>query len=146
MLQENYKAKAEEFFKAAKEFSRKNFACEPDLKTLIYAGFRREELDKISGLAFTAKYIEGLKRVMKRAPGTPEVENIDHVKRDLGDAFQTLQTSLRDLLSDEPAEISEHFEKEYLQMDKESFGNLQQLCEDLEQVKLFINASKRSTD
>jgi hypothetical protein len=94
-------------------------------------------------LAFTGKYIEGLKRVLKKGGDFQEIENLDYVKKDLGENMEKSIEQIRDILQNASEETKMHFEENYLKLSAASFQNLNDLIADLEQVKKYLNYQKR---
>ena len=94
-------------------------------------------------LAFTGKYIEGLKRVLKKGGDFQEIENLDYVKKDLGENMEKSIEQLRGILHNSSEETKLHFEENYLTLSAASFQNLNDLIADLEQVKKYLNYQKR---
>jgi len=95
-------------------------------------------------LAFTGKYIEGLKRVLKKGGEFQEIENLDYVKKDLGENMEKSIEQIRDILQNASKETKMHFEENYLKLSAASFQNLNDLIADLEQVKKYLNYQKRN--
>jgi hypothetical protein len=84
-------------------------------------------------------------RIAKNGPVVPEVNNIEHIKADLNDNINKGKEQLREIISNGNDEERGYFEKTYLSMTTESFGNLNKLFSDLEAVKKYINYLKRLT-
>ena len=94
-------------------------------------------------LAFTGKYIEGLKRVLKKGGDFQEIENLDYVKKDLGENMEKSIEQIRSILQNASEETKMHFEENFLKLSAASFQNLNELIADLEQVKKYLNYQKR---
>ena len=94
-------------------------------------------------LAFTGKYIEGLKRVLKKGGDFQEIENLDYVKKDLGENMEKSIEQIRSILQNASVETKKHFEENYLTLSAASFQNLNDLIADLEKVKKYLNYQKR---
>ena len=65
-------------------------------------------------LVFTGKYIEGLKRVLKKGGDFQEIENLDYVKKDLGENMEKVIEQVRGILLNASDETKTHFEETYL--------------------------------
>lgn len=111
------------------------------LEICVASGKEKEFED----LTFTAKYIQGLMRVMKKAPAIPEVQNIDHVKNDFTENMKKVIEQIRNILNEGDKESKTYFEEMYLSPPQHSFENLTLLLTDLELIKKYVNIMKRSS-
>jgi len=109
---------------------------------LVVAEKKEEEFEK---LTFTAKYICGMMRVVKNAPGIPEVSSIDHVKNDLNENMKKGIDQLKEIIASSSVSEKDYFEKTYFTLTTQNFTNLTHLFSDLESVKKYINYLKRLT-
>lgn len=116
-----------------------------DVKKLIHIVVSDKKVKEFDDLIFTSKYICGLMRVIKNAPGVPEVSSIDHVKNDLSENINKAVDQLRELLSESDKKEKDYFQSTYTQISSENFNNLQKLFSDLESVKKYLNHLKRLT-
>jgi hypothetical protein len=94
-------------------------------------------------LVFTGKYIEGLKRVLKKGGDFQEIENLDYVKKDLGENMEKVIEQVRGILLNASVDTKSRFEESYLTLSAAAFQNLNELIADLEQVKKYLNYQKR---
>ena len=116
-----------------------------DVKKLIHIVVSDKKVKEFDDLIFTSKYICGLMRVIKNAPGVPEVSSIDHVKNDLSENINKAVDQLSELLSESNKKEKDYFQSTYTQLSSENFNNLQKLFSDLESVKKYLNHLKRLT-
>ena len=114
-----------------------------DLKKIIDVVTASGKEDKFEKLTFTAKYICGMMRVLKYAPGIPEVNSIDNVKNDLNENMKKGIEQLKEIISFSDASHREFFDPIYFTLSSQNFANLSQLFADLESVKKYINHLKR---
>jgi len=114
-----------------------------DIRKLIKAAVSNNKEEEFEKLTFTAKYISGMFRVVKSAPGIPEVASIDHLKNDLNENLKKGIDQLKDIISASTENIADHFDKKYFTLTQENFVNLTQLFSDLEAVKKYLNYLKR---
>jgi hypothetical protein len=112
------------------------------LLEIVVAKKKEEEFEKLS---FTAKYICGMMRVVKNAPGIPEVSSIDQIKSDLNDNMKKGVEQLKEIISSGNEDDKDYFEKTYFTLTAQNFTNLTDLFSDLESVKKYINYLKRLT-
>lgn len=116
-----------------------------DVKKLINAVVTGEKENQFEELTFTAKYICGMLRVIKNAPGIPEVTSIEHVKSDLSENIKKGTEQLKQILSSASESEQNYFEQTYFKPTSQNFTNLSGLFSDLESVKKYLNYLKRQT-
>lgn len=116
-----------------------------DVKRLIDAVGAGGKENEFEELTFTAKYICGMLRVIKNAPGIPEVTSIEHVKSDLSENFKKGIEQLKQILSSASETEQSYFEQTYFILTAQNFANLSGLFSDLESVKKYLNYIKRQT-
>ena len=109
---------------------------------LVAAEKKEEEFEK---LVFTAKYISGMIRVLKNAPGIPEVNSVDHVRKDLNENMKKGIEQLKEIISSGSESVGDYFNKMYFNLSTQNFSNITQLFSDLESVKKYMNHLKRQS-
>ena len=114
-----------------------------DINKLIELVVTEKKEEEFERLTFTAKYICGMMRVVKNAPGIPEVTSIDQIKSDLNENMKKGIEQLKEIIASGNESEKDYFEKTYFTLSTQSFGNLTQLFSDLESVKKYINHLKR---
>lgn len=114
-----------------------------DLKKIIGVSISNGKEEEFEKLTFTAKYICGMMRVLKHAPGIPEVNSIDNVKNDLNENMKKGIEQLKEIISFSDDSNREYFDRTYFTLTPQNFANLSQLFSDLESVKKYINHLKR---
>lgn len=133
------------FLKEVEEYTGSLLHKKDDIKKLIKLAVAEKKEDEFEQLTFTAKYICGMMRVVKNAPGIPEVSSIDQIKSDLNENIKKGIEQLKEVISFSGEIDREHFDRTYFTISTQSFGNLTQLFSDLESVKKYINHLKRIT-
>lgn len=116
-----------------------------DIKKLIAAVVSGEKENEFEKLTFTAKYICGMLRVVKNAPGIPEITSIEHVKSDLSENIKKGIENLKQILSSASELEQKYFEQKYFNLTAQNFTNLSGLFSDLELVKKYLNYIKRQS-
>ena len=116
-----------------------------DINKLIELVVTEKKEEEFERLTFTAKYICGMIRVVKNAPGIPEVSSVDQIKSDLNENMKKGIEQLKKITASGNESEKDYFEKTYFTLSTQSFGNLTQLFSDLESVKKYINHLKRLT-
>jgi len=114
-----------------------------DLKKTIDVSISNGKEEEFEKLTFTAKYICGMMRVLKNAPGIPDVTSIDHIENDLNENMKKGIELLKEIISFSDDSNREYFDRTYFTLTAQNFANLSQLFSDLESVKKYINHLKR---
>ncbi len=115
-----------------------------DLQIIIDESLQNNFDAKFEELTFTGKYVQGLKRVLQKGGEFQEIDNLDHVKKDLTENMEKVIGDIRALLIHSSETNKKYFEDSYLSLTPNCFQNLNDLLEDLEQVKKYLNYQKRS--
>jgi hypothetical protein len=115
-----------------------------DLQIILDECLKNNLEEDFEELVFTGKYIEGLKRVLKKGGDFQEIENLDYVKKDLGENVEKVIEQVRSILLNASDETKTHFEETYLMLSASGFQNLNEIIADLEQVKKYLNYQKRN--
>jgi len=115
-----------------------------DLQIIVDECVNNNLEEDFEELAFTGKYIEGLKRVLKKGGDFQEIDNLDYVKKDLGENMEKVIEQIRGMLINTSNKTKTYFEETYLKLTASGFQKLNELIADLEQVKIFLNYQKRN--
>ncbi len=115
-----------------------------DLLIILEAINTGEKFEDFEKLSFTGKYVNGLFRVLANSTKIPEVENVDHIKKDLSENMEKVISQLKGiaLIMNEKNKIL--IEENYLQLSQDSLQNLRLLVEDLDIIKKYLNHLKRN--
>ena len=132
-----------DFLEKVEEYTTNSLRQKEDLKKIIEEAIRVGKAEEFEELTFTAKYISGMMRVLKSAPGVPEVNSVDHVKNDLSENIKKAIEQLKGIIASTDERIKLHFEETYFTLSQKNFTNLSQLFSDLESVKKYLNFLKR---
>jgi len=114
-----------------------------DIGKKIEIAVANDKLELFEKLIFTAKYICGMMRVVKNAPGIPEVNSIDQIKSDLNENMKKGIEQLKEIIAF--SSERDYFDTTYFKLTTQNFSNLTQLFSDLESVKKYMNHLKRQS-
>jgi hypothetical protein len=137
LLTKNLSCEVEEFAKSALKRKR-------DVQVLIDESIINGFESEFEELAFTAKYIEGLKRVLQKGSEFQEIENLDYVKKDLTKNMEEIIEQFKIILNKSSLETREYFNETYFNLTPQCFENLNELLSDLEWIKKYLNFKKHS--
>ena len=111
---------------------------------IIFEEISRNNKEKLlEDLSFTAKYLQGLMRVLKKGAQNPEIKSLEYVKSDYSLNIMKFTTQLKEILSESSGEMKEHFNKTFFELSQEGFQNLSELLSDLDWTKMYLNELKR---
>ena len=116
-----------------------------DIKRIIELAVSEKKDEEFEKLTFTAKYICGMMRVVKNAPGIPEVSSVDNIKNDLNENMKKGIEQLKEIISFSADNQRDYFDRTYFTLTQQNFNNLSQLFFDLESVKKYMNHLKRQS-
>jgi len=116
-----------------------------DIKRIIELTVSEKKDEEFERLTFTAKYICGMMRVVKNAPGIPEVSSVDNIKNDLNENMKKGIEQLKEIISFSDDNQRDYFDRTYFTLTQQNFNNLSQLFSDLESVKKYMNHLKRQS-
>jgi len=132
------------FLEDVENFSGKKLQHKSELAQLCAASGFPAVSDSFSSILFTAKYIQGLMRVIEQAAKNPEIHNLQQIKQDLTVNLEKFTGDLKSFLQNESEQIQGEFENKFLSLTGESFLQLRNLLSDLEWVKMYLNHLNRT--
>ena len=135
---------AGQFCDEVEKFSKNKLLVKSDVQMLVLSAISSLNEELFFSITFTAKYIQGLLRVIQQAGTNPEIKNLTQIKTDLTENMEKITDDLRTLIANSNLEVKEKFETNYLALAAESFSNLRNLLSDLEWVKIYQNQQKRT--
>ena len=133
------------FLESVEDYTSSLLQRKNDTKKIIDVVVNKNIEEQFEQLVFTAKYVGGMFRVLKTAPGIPEVSSLDKIKSDLNENIKKAVEQLRGIMSNTDATTNKYFEENYFKLSSENFNNLSQLFSDLESVKKYLNYLKRKS-
>lgn len=131
------------FLDEVEKFSGKSLNKKDDLADIIETYKSFKNFEDFENLSFTGKYVNGLFKVLANSTKIPEVENVDHIKKDLSENMEKVISQLKEITSYMIEKNKMLFEENYLQLSQSSLQNLQQFVEDLDIIKKYLNFLKR---
>lgn len=132
------------FLDDVEKFSGKSLNKKDDLTFIIEAYKSSKKFEDFENLSFTGKYVNGLFRVLANSTKIPEVENVDHIKKDLSENMEKVISQLKAIALTMNEKNKTLIEENYLQLSQDSLQNLKLLVEDLDIIKKYLNHLKRN--
>jgi hypothetical protein len=142
-MSQNYFRDSRELLKNVDEFSNFKLQRRDDLQIIFTEGVKEKNNKLFEDLVFTAKYVQGLMKVMKTGQENSEVKSLEHVKNDLSKNMEKVVDQIRQIISDSSQSDKDYINKTFLQMNPDAFRNLNDLLYDLDWTKKYLNDLKR---
>jgi hypothetical protein len=143
-MSQSYFRDSRELLKNVDEFSNFKLQRRDDLQIIFTEGVKEKNNKLFEDLVFTAKYVQGLMKVMKTGQENSEVKSLEHVKNDLSKNMEKVVDQIRQIISDSSQSDKDYINKTFLQMNPNAFKNLNDLLYDLDWTKKYLNDLKRS--
>jgi hypothetical protein len=127
------------------DFSQHRLNKKTDLKTLYSLSIMEGGGKTFEELSFTAKYAEGLIRILKTGINNPEVKSLEHIKKDFAHNMQKIVDQMKEIVVNTDEQIKRYFEITYFDMSQQGMQNLTLILSDLEWAKKYFNMQKRQS-
>src|SRR5664280_2643695 len=125
------------------DFSQHKLNKKTDLKTLYCQSVKDGKEKTFEELSFTAKYVQGLMRVLKTGTGNPEVKSLEHIRRDFTHNMSKIVDQMKEIVANADETVKLYFEKTYFDMSHQGMQNLTLILSDFEWAKKYFNMQKR---
>jgi len=132
-----------DFLDQVEIFSNRLLKRKDDLKIIVEAFNKSDQPNNVEDFFFTGKYINGLFRVLKNSGNIPKVENVDQIKKDLSENIEKLISQLKRITLRMNDEEKKQIEFSYFELTQNTLHSLQELAEDLDSAKKYLNYLKR---
>lgn len=132
-----------DFINEAEKFSKSSFNKKVELIRIYEEAVNSKNEKIFEDLAFTAKYLRGLMRVMQKGTENPEVNSIENIKKDFSANVKKAVDQIKILISNSDEDLKNHFEKNFFEMSQQGLTNFNELLADLEWIKIYLNHQKR---
>lgn len=117
-----------------------------DFRLILEAAISSQKFDELNELAFQAKYVTGLQKVIQKREAVVDEEYFKKVGDEFQTAYQKIKTSLQSIMSNSTSFVNDIFGEKYFQLTHDSLQNLNRLCEDISYLKLYLNDLKTKKD
>ncbi len=134
---------AAQFVNEVEKFSHSKLKRKIELLRIYEEALKFNNEKEFEDLAFTAKYVQGLLRVVKTGTINPEVQNIEQIKKDFSDNMNKTVDQIKKIIAGAGEDLKQHFEKTFFELTQDSFINFSELLSDLEWAKMYMNEIKR---
>jgi hypothetical protein len=136
---------SESFINGLEPFSGSKLKEKELVREMLHYALSSDSFKLFEDVCFTAKYICGLKRVLKSASTMNDVNNTDSIKSDLSKNFEQIIEQVTGIIQLMPEEKQSILTQSYLEMTPEAFSRLNDLISDLEWAKMYLNQLKRNS-
>ena len=138
-----FQNRAEMIIRKLDEYSSGKIINKEDLTRIINRSFNNEKENLLSDIAFSAKYIQGLMKIIQNRDSDIDEEYFSKIKKELSENLEKVKSNLSDIVGKENSFISNIFEEKYLGMTQVCLQNLTNLCSDLSWLKSYLNEFKK---
>lgn len=143
-MEQSYFQISSDFINDVEKFSRSKLNKKAELIRIYEEALKSNKEELFDDLTFTAKYVQGLMRVVKSGSVNPDIKNIDSIKKDFTDNMNKVVSKIKEIISSADENMKTHFEQTYFEMSQQGFINLAELLADLEWTKMYLNDSRRN--
>jgi hypothetical protein len=137
---------SQEIIEGIEKLSSGKIKMREDFERLIINAVESGRMSDLEDLAFQAKFITGLIKIIK----TNDKMSDEMFALKLNDEFRVayirIQNLIRVIVSGSSKFIQDIFEEKYLHLSQESLSNLSNLCGDIAYLKLYLNDLKIKKD
>ncbi len=134
---------SKDFIDEVEIFSNNQLKKKEDLQKIYNESLTNNTTHLFEELSFTAKYLNGLMKILKSGVNNPEVQSLEHVKKDLTSNLNKFIEQVNHILLHSDDDLKNYFDENYLKMSQGSFQNLNELISDLDWTKKYLNYFKR---
>ena len=117
-----------------------------DLHLILETAISSQKFDELNELAFQAKYITGLQKVIQKREAVVDEDYFKKVGNEFQSAYQKIKTLLQVIMGSSTPFVNDILGGKYFQLTHESLHNLNRLCEDISYLKLYLNDLKTKKD
>ncbi|OGV08338.1 MAG: hypothetical protein A2499_01950 [Stygiobacter sp. RIFOXYC12_FULL_38_8] len=117
-----------------------------DLRLILEAAVSSQKFDELNELAFHAKYVTGLQKVIQKREAVVDEDYFKKIGDEFQTAYQKIKTLLQSIMGSPTSFVNTIFSEKYFQLTHESLQNLNRLCEDISFLKLYLNDLKTKKD
>ncbi len=142
-MSSNFSNTAGDFVNEVEKFSKTNLNKKAELLRIYEESMRTGKGKEFQELAFTAKYLRGLMRVLQNGTNNPEVTSMENIKSDFSSNIKKVKEQIKMTIKDSDEQLKKHFSDNFFAMSQEGLINLNELLADLEWAKMYLNNEKR---
>lgn len=136
------KHKAEKLTDKVFQYSGEKLSGTEDITRLLTIAYEHDKLSDFKDLIFSAKYAQGLMKIIKNRDNDFEQDYFEKIKKEYMESIVTIRGKLKAITDAGSDFIKKVYEEKFFLMTQESMNNLNTLTADLEWVKLYLNEHK----
>jgi hypothetical protein len=144
-LKNEYPKDAASFVNEIEKFSKTKLKRKAELLRIYEEAINRNNEALFENLIFTAKYVQGLLRIVKSGTVSAGVNNVEQIKKDFSDNMSKAVSIIKEIIDAADERLKFHFEQTYFELTQQGFLNMSELLSDLEWTKIFMNDKKRNS-
>ncbi|MCF8240459.1 MAG: hypothetical protein K9J16_03665 [Melioribacteraceae bacterium] len=136
------KQRVESFIEEVNNFSNHKISNTEDIERILGIIFTNDLERKLNDAVFTAKYFQGLTKILKDPGNNLDQDYQDEMKTEYIEVVNSLKSLLKEILSYGTSFISNVYDEKYFQLTQQSLLNLTSLSDDLALIKTYLNSKK----
>ncbi|MEW6654916.1 MAG: hypothetical protein AB1394_15790 [Bacteroidota bacterium] len=137
---------AENIIRQVEEQSGQKLRSKEDFSLIVEAALSLQKMDELNELAFQAKFVSGLLSVIKKREAVENDEYFKKIGEEFRRAYEKITKLIQTILENSSDFVKSIFIDKYFHLSQTSLQNLNQLCEDLSLLKLYLNDLKQKKD
>ena len=108
-----------EFVNEVEKFSKLKLKRKAELLRIYEEALNSKNQALFEDLVFTAKYVQGLLRIVKSGKIISEINNIDQIKKDFSDNMNKAVIKIKEIISGADEGLKLHFEQAYFELSQQ---------------------------
>ncbi len=140
---DEFVTQASEYIAQVEKFSKSKLKRKAELLRIYEEVLKNNNEKDFDDLIFTAKYVNGLLRIVQKNYSASEISNLDEIKKDFSENINKVINQIKKIISHTDEQFKSHFDEVYFELSQQGFLNLSELISDLEWIKMFSNEIKR---
>ncbi|KAF0152773.1 MAG: hypothetical protein FD143_701 [Ignavibacteria bacterium] len=136
----------EKIIRQVEEASGQILKSKEDFRLIVEAALSSQKIDELNELAFHAKFVFGLLSVIKKREAVVDEEYFKKVGEEFSQSYEIIRKLIQIILGNSSGFVKNIFSEKYFQLSQTSLQNLNKLCEDFAQLKLYLNDLKQKKD
>lgn len=133
---------AENIIAELDDYSKESLKRKEDLERIIELGIKHNKIAVLEDTAFTGKYLYGLFSIIRRGENAVDEAVLQKYMQEFTENVEKLKAGLKELIEPASSFFKNIFHDKYFSLTQESMINLNDLCSDLNYLKMYLNDRK----
>ncbi len=142
----DYKLEAEKICNSVEDISKGKLINKEDLFRIVELALTYDKMYLLEELSFHAKYSRGLITIIQKSDIKIDEEYFSKVKNEFLETIEKVKKLFEELIEIANDFLKTIFKEKYFEMSQQGMTNLNNLCNDLSYLKLYLNDNKRNPE